>query len=173
MRSEYSDFILSRLEHSFGCPSGFWSSESSVAAANCWPWSAVKPVRTHDGTPSIQIGEHVLVEQGSLRHGIRRRLRSHLPGAGDSSRLAIPDYTKHRLLPTGREGASAAKRRAQSTSQDFLTSSHDDSCTRAIARWDDAGRAALPGSGKTLWDALSSKVWGNLHEGEQHCVVHS
>jgi hypothetical protein len=137
----------------------------------------------------FRIGEHVLVEQGSLRHGIRRRLRSHLPGAGDSSRLAIPDHTKHRMWPTGRERASAAKRRAQSTTQDFLTSSHDDSCTRAIARWDDAGCAALPGSGKTLvdvaevarplgpmpirrrvaavalWDALSNKVWRNLHEG--------
>jgi hypothetical protein len=137
----------------------------------------------------FKIGEHVLVEQGSLRHGIRRRLRSHLPGAGDSSRLAIPDHTKHRMLPTGHERASAAKRRAQSTSPDF-TSSHDDNCTRAIARWDDAGRAALPGTGKTLvgvaevarplgpmpirrrvaavalWDALSNKVWRNLHEGE-------
>jgi len=145
----------------------------------------------------FKTGEHVLVEQGSLRHGIRRRLRSHLPGAGDSSRLAIPDQTKHRMLPAGCEGASAAKRRAQSTSQNFLASSHDDSCTRAIARWDDAGRAALPGFGKTLddvaqvaaplrsmpirrrivavtlWDALSSKVWRNLHEGEHHHAIRS
>jgi hypothetical protein len=145
----------------------------------------------------FKIGEHVLVEQGSLRHGIRRRLRSHLPGGGDSSRLAIPVHKKHRLLPTGREGGSAAKRRAQSTSQDFLTSSHDDSCSRAITRWDDAGGAALPGSVKTfvdgaevarplgpmpirrrvaavgLWDALSNKVWRNLHEGGQHYAVRS
>ena len=99
----------------------------------------------------FKIGEHVLVEQGSLRHGIRRKLRRHLPGAGDSSRLAIPDQTKHRMLPTGRDGASAAKRRAQATSQDFFTSSHDDNCARAIARWDDVGRAALPGQ-KTLDD---------------------
>lgn len=145
----------------------------------------------------FKIGEHVLVEQGSLRHGVWRKLRGHVPGAGNSSRLALRDQSKHQMLPTGREGASAAKRRAQSTSQTILTSSHDNSCTRAIARWNDAGRAPLPGSGETrddvsqltprlgpmpihrrvasvtLWDALSSKVWRNLHEGEQHYAVRS
>jgi hypothetical protein len=145
----------------------------------------------------FKVGEHVLVEQGSLRHGIRRRLRSHVPGGGDCSRLAIPNQTKDRMLRTGYARATAAKRRVQSTSHNLLTSSHDNSCTRAIARWDDAGRAALPGSGKTLdevaqavvpdgpmpvrrraatitlWDALSSKVWRNLRESEQSQAVRS
>ena len=138
----------------------------------------------------LKIGQHVLIEQGSLRHGIWRKLRSH--GAGDTSRLATPEQAKHRKLPTGRQGVSARKRWAQSTRQSFLTSSRDDSCTRAIARWDDAGRAVLPGAGKTLddvaqvvtplvpmpirrriaattlWDALSSKVWRSVQEGGQH-----
>jgi hypothetical protein len=139
----------------------------------------------------FKVGEHVFAEQGSLRHGIRRRLRSHVPGAGDSSRVAIPHQAKHRMLPTGFGSASAAKRRVQSTNHNFLRSAGDDSCIRAIARWENEGRAALPGSGKTLdegaqvaapdgrmpvhrraaaislWDAISSKVWRNLHEREQ------
>src|SRR5437867_2000352 len=98
----------------------------------------------------FKVGEHVFAEQGSLRHGIRRRLRSHVPGAGDCSRVAIPHQAKHRMLRTGCGSASAAKRRVLSTDHDFLTSAGDNSCTRAVARWEDEGRAALPGSGKTL-----------------------
>jgi hypothetical protein len=97
----------------------------------------------------FKVGEHVFAEQGSLRHGIRRRLRSHVPGAGDSSRVSIPHQAKHRMARTGSESASAAKRLEQSTNHTFLTSAGDDSCTRAIARWENEGRAALPGSGKT------------------------
>jgi hypothetical protein len=139
----------------------------------------------------FKVGEHVVVEQGSLRHGIRRRLRSHVPGAGDSSRVAIPHQAKHRTLRTGCTSASPAKRRTQSINHNFLTSAGDDSCTRAVARWENEGRAPLPGTGETLdegaqlavpdrrqpirrraatitlWDVLASKVWRNLHESEQ------
>jgi len=98
----------------------------------------------------FKVGEHVFAEQGSLRHGIRRRLRSHATDAGDSSRVAIPRQAKHRMARTERGSASAAKRRVQSTDFNFLTSACDYSCTRAIERWENEGGAALPGSGKAL-----------------------
>jgi hypothetical protein len=98
----------------------------------------------------FKVGEHVFAEQGSLRHGIRRRLRSHATGAGDSSRVAIPHQAKHRMARTERGSASAGKRRVQSTDFNFLTSVCDYSCTRAIERWENEGGAALPGSGKAL-----------------------
>ena len=98
----------------------------------------------------FKVGEHVFAEQGSLRHGIRRRLRSHATDAGDSSRVAIPHQAKHQMARTERGSASAAKRRVQSTDFNFLTSACDYSCTRAVERWENEGGAALPGSGKAL-----------------------
>jgi hypothetical protein len=98
----------------------------------------------------FKVGEHVFAEQGSLRHGIRRRLRTHATDAGDSSRVAIPHQAKHRMARTERGSASAAKRRVQSTDFNFLTSACDYSCTRAIERWENEGGAALPGSGRAL-----------------------
>jgi len=136
----------------------------------------------------FKVGEHVSAEKGSLRHGIWRKLRSHVPGAGDSSRVAITHQPKHRMASAERGSASAAKHRVRSMNHNLPMTDGDGSCTRAVERWENEGGAALPGSGKTLdervelaalagrmpvrrreaastlWDVVSGKIWRRLND---------